>query len=75
MLLDGWSLELPEGISIPKTKGRNIYDESPGGTKKKTKRRRMRWRKNLFRTGDDSLQEVIVDHLQEGIATIRKAIK
>jgi hypothetical protein len=68
MLLNGWSLELPQGIEKPKVEGRNIYDESPKGTKK-TRKRRWRRRKN------DILKDLIVDHLQEGIATIGKAIK
>ena len=71
MLLTGWSLELPQGIEKPKVEGRNIYDESPEGTKKKTrtKWRRRRWKKN------DRLEDLIIDHVQEGIATIGKAIK
>ena len=68
MLLNGWSLELPQGIEKHKVEGRNIYDESPKGTKK-TRKRRWRRRKN------DVLIDLIVDHLQEGIATIGKAIK
>ena len=68
MLLDGWSLGLHHGIKKTKFKGRNIYDESPEGTKKTTRKRRRRRRK------DDRLKDLIVDHLQEGIATIGNAI-
>ncbi|KAL3761700.1 hypothetical protein ACHAW5_004264 [Stephanodiscus triporus] len=72
MLLDGWSLELPEGIKKPKSRGRNIYEE---GTKKKKKKKKKETKKSIWSKEEPILEDLIVDNLQKGLDIIETAIR